>query len=425
MRFCKRFLLENFTNLPFSFRFFGGEDNTLNDQQSNHQQQQPDGISGLLGLLTGNAQQGGGNPQSQLNLLALQNIAAALGGTGATSAVRDPPAQSNGGLNLGALSGLASNFQLLSTLGSLFGGRGRTNSQEAEIQGRQVDAKDGDENFSQFKDLDFNKVIKNMIVAYSGNSTDDSDTSGRTKRDIIPDTSPGTTTSPPVSSTIQARIINKAPIYSYIPDTTGQSLTSNNRYTVNGNNPSYQQHLPEPPLNSIDIDRYPLVNNQNRITPDQIPIKTGTGSLAFSNEHFNNRYTRPNNANYQQQQLLLQQQLQEEMENEQKDRLAEQDRLSQLSQYYTNTHRFQYNSGSRPASSYQGSQSNYNRYSYDRYRPSGSSGSSNNNYNNRYTSHTSSSNYNTGGGGGAGRVYVTNAQGVNEYYLENGRKHYL
>lgn len=424
MRFCKRFLLENFTNLPFSFRFFGGEDNTLNDQQSNHQQQQPDGISGLLGLLTGNAQQGGGNPQSQLNLLALQNIAAALGGTGATSAVRDPPAQSNGGLNLGALSGLASNFQLLSTLGSLFGGRGRTNSQEAETQGRQVDAKDGDEDLSQFKDLDFNKVIKNMIVAYSTNSTD-SDTSGRTKRDIIPDTSSGTTTSSPVSSTIQARIINKAPIYSYIPDTTGQSLTSNNRYTVNGNNPSYQQHLPEPPLNSIDIDRYPLVNNQNRITPDQIPIKTGTGSLAFSNEHFNNRYTRPNNANYQQQQLLLQQQLQEEMENEQKDRLAEQDRLSQLSQYYTNTHRFQYNAGSRPASSYQGSQSNYNRYSYDRYRPSGSSGSSNNNYNNRYTSHTSSSNYNSGGGGGAGRVYVTNAQGVNEYYLENGRKHYL
>lgn len=391
----------------------------MNDQQSNHQQQQPDGISGLLGLLTGNAQQGGGNPQSQLNLLALQNIAAALGGTGATSAVRDPPAQSNGGLNLGALSGLASNFQLLSTLGSLFGGRGRTNSQEAETQGRQVDAKDGDEDLSQFKDLDFNKVIKNMIVAYSANSTD-SDTSGRTKRDIIPDTSPGTTTSPPVSSTIQARIINKAPIYSYIPDTTGQSLTSNNRYTVNGNNPSYQ-HLPEPTLNSIDIDRYPLVNNQNRITPDQIPIKTGTGSLAFSNEHFNNRYTRPNNANYQQQQLLLQQQLQEEMENEQKDRLAEQDRLSQLSQYYTNTHRFQYNAGSRPASSYQGSQSNYNRYSYDRYRPSGSSGSSNNNYNNRYTS----SNYNSGGGGGAGRVYVTNAQGVNEYYLENGRKHYL
>lgn len=384
----------------------------MNDQQSGHQQQQqqqPDGISGLLSLLTGNVPQGG-NPQSQLNLLALQNIAAALGGT--TSAVRDPPQQQTGGLNLGTLSGLASNFQLLSTLGSLFGGgggggRGRSNAKETESEGRNLNGKDEKEDYSEFRDLDFSEVIKNMIVTYSTNTT--SDTSERTKRETISDkidTTSGTTTSPPVSSSNQARIVNKAPIYSYIPDNTGQSLTSNNRYHVN-NNPSFQR-FPDPTLNTIDIDRYP---QNNRITPDQIPIKTGTGSLAFSNEHFNNRYTRPNDVHYQQQQL--QQQLLEELEKEQKDRQQEQDRLNQLSQFYTNTHRFEY---SRPGSS------NYNRYSNDRYRPSGSS--SNNNYNNNryHTSHSSSSNYNSGG---AGRVYVTNAQGVNEYYLENGRKHYI
>lgn len=331
-------------------------------------------------------------------MLALQNIAAALGGT--TSTLRDPPPQPSGGLNFGALSGLANNFQLLSTLGSLFGG-GSGRSKETPIEGRTLDAKDEKEEFSQLKDLDFSKVIKNMIATYKTNTT--SDTPDRTKRE----TKQGPTTWPPVSSPPnQPRIVNKAPIYSYIPDNTGQSLTSNNRYHVT-NNPSY----PDASFNTIDTNRYP----QNRITPEQIPIKTGTGSLGFSNEHFNNRYTRPtNNIQYQQQQL--QQQLLEELEKEQKDRQREQDRLNQLSQFYTNTHRFEYNTaGSRPASS------NYNRYSYDRYRPSGSS--SNNNYNNnRYTS----SNYNSGGGGsGAGRVYVTNAQGVNEYYLENGRKHYL
>lgn len=363
----------------------------MNDQQNNNQQQQSDGITGLLGLLTGNIPQNS-NPQSQLNLLALQNIAAALGGT--NSVVRDPPAQTNSGFNLGALSGLASNFQLLSTLGSLFGGaRGR--SKETSIEGRQINSKDTNEDFSEFKDIDFRNVIKNMIVAYSGNTTETVD---RTKRDTE------TTPIPPVSSSIHERIVNKAPIYSYIPDASGQSLNSNHRYGLN------QQPLN---LNLIDNDRY---SQNNRITPDQIPIKTGTGALAFSNEHFNNRYTRPNNAQYLQI-LKLQQELLEEQEKEQKDRLAEEDRLNQLSQYYTNTHRFQYASGSRPT--YQSSSSNYNRYSYDRYRPSGSS---NSNYNNRYTS---SSNYNSGGGSGAGRVYVTNANGVNEYYIENGRKHYL
>uniref|UniRef100_A0A336MYJ3 CSON007617 protein n=1 Tax=Culicoides sonorensis TaxID=179676 RepID=A0A336MYJ3_CULSO len=338
------------------FRFFSGEDNTLNDQNHNQQSQQSNGLNSLLSLLGGSAGQGG-NAQSQLNVLALQNIAAALGG--ANSGFRDPPAQppsqtSSGGLNLGALSGLASNFQLLSTLGSLFGGTsGR--SKETDIQGRQFTPKNDDkDDLSPFKDLDLIPKPKDE---------------------------------PNVTLTMTFQL-GQLPHLLYV-------------VINNAQNTFHHQ-------NSLDLDRY-SPNQFQKVTPDQIPIKTGTGSLAFSNEQFNNRYT----SHQYQQQLQLQKEL-EELEREQKDRLAEQARLDKLSQFYTNTHRFQY---TRPGTS----SSNYNRYSVDRYRP----GSSNNNYyNNRYTS-SSSNNYNNLGGSGAGRIYVTNAQGVNEYYIENGRKHYL
>jgi len=295
------------------------------------------------------------------------------------------------------LASLGSGLGLLSTIAGFFGGGGR--SQGRSLDSIEVNSTDVsnktltyEEEVDQLKDVDVKSVIETLIESYKKLDADE-----RTGKSLEIEENENLTN----STETEPKKISKRSI----------EFSKNESKIIEEIEPRIVNHeiITEKPVvfpESFDRSEhirqiFEPTTQPPRVRAETLPLKTGTGALSFDSNRFDRRQIQAQLHQAQIQTLLK---LLEEEEQTERER---EERLERLQQYYTNTYRLQNGNQGSYRPSY--SSSSYSQPSYS--APAYASPS--------YSSPSySQSNYNRIRDDHSHKIYVTNSQGHNEYYID-------